>query len=121
MASVKGLAPCQCAVAAASYPDWDSGTGMRLFLMPRLYAGSMGLLDKLSVWLGRGRTEVTVLVLGLDNSGKSTLLAALRPPDPRQPAPHAAPTVGHAQDHFTSGGVSFSAWDVSGAARHRAL
>lgn len=83
----------------------------------------MGLLDKLSVWLGRGRTDVTVLVLGLDNSGKTTLLAALRPPDPRphDPRPHAAPTVGHSVDHFTSGGVSFSAWDVSGAARHRAL
>ncbi|CAH1640518.1 unnamed protein product [Spodoptera littoralis] len=54
----------------------------------------MGLLDKLSVWLGRGRTDVTVLVLGLDNSGKSTLLAALRPPDARAPdtrPPHAAP------------------------------
>lgn len=64
----------------------------------------MGLLDKLSVWLGRGRTDVTVLVLGLDNSGKTTLLAALRPPDPRphDPRPHAAPTVGHSVDHFTS-------------------
>ncbi|KAJ8710939.1 hypothetical protein PYW08_009454 [Mythimna loreyi] len=82
----------------------------------------MGLLDKLSVWLGRGRAEVTVLVLGLDNSGKSTLLHALRPADARAPAPHhAAPTVGQQQEHFTSGGVSFSAWDVSGAPRHRAL
>lgn len=60
----------------------------------------MGLLDKLSVWLGRGRAEVTVLVLGLDNSGKSTLLNALRPPELR--VPHAAPTVGQQQEHFTS-------------------
>ncbi|XP_059061346.1 ADP-ribosylation factor-like protein 6 [Achroia grisella] len=79
----------------------------------------MGLLDKLSTWLGRGKTEVTVLVLGLDNSGKSTLLNTLRPPEQR--AQHLAPTVGQQQDHFQSGGVSFSAWDVSGAARHRAL
>ncbi|CAH0686521.1 unnamed protein product [Chilo suppressalis] len=79
----------------------------------------MGLLDKLSVWLGRGRTEVTVLVLGLDNSGKSTLLDALRPPEQR--VHHSQPTVGQQQDHFQSSGVSFSAWDVSGAPRHRAL
>lgn len=60
----------------------------------------MGLLDKLSVWLGAGRVEVTVLVLGLDNSGKSTVLNALRPPDRR--VAHVAPTVGTAQDTFTS-------------------
>ncbi|CAG9792602.1 unnamed protein product [Diatraea saccharalis] len=82
-------------------------------------SGGMGLLEKLSSWLGRGRTEVTVLVLGLDNSGKSTLLDALRPPEQR--ARHLAPTVALQQDHFQSGGVSFSAWDVSGAPRHRAL
>ncbi|XP_028169967.1 uncharacterized protein LOC114359688 [Ostrinia furnacalis] len=80
---------------------------------------AMGLLDKLSGWLGRGPTEVTVLVLGLDNSGKSTLLNALRPPEQRAPA--LAPTVASTQDHFSSGGVAFSAWDVSGAPRHRAL
>ncbi|XP_075985628.1 uncharacterized protein LOC142982829 [Anticarsia gemmatalis] len=79
----------------------------------------MGLLDKLSVWLGRGRAEVTVLVLGLDNSGKSTLLNALRAPEQR--LAHTVPTVAHHQEHFTSAGVSFSAWDVSGAPRHRAL
>ncbi|KAM3956810.1 ADP ribosylation factor-like 6 [Aphomia sociella] len=79
----------------------------------------MGLLDKLSIWLGRGKTEVTVLVLGLDNSGKSTLLNTLRPTELR--APHITPTVAHHQDQFQSGGVSFSAWDVSGAPRHRAL
>ncbi|KAG6453945.1 hypothetical protein O3G_MSEX008389 [Manduca sexta] len=79
----------------------------------------MGLLDKLSAWLGGGRAELTVLVLGLDNSGKSTMLNALRPPELR--AQHVMPTVSHQQDRFQSGGVSFSAWDVSGAPRHRAL
>ncbi|XP_038218588.1 facilitated trehalose transporter Tret1-like [Zerene cesonia] len=79
----------------------------------------MGLLDKLSVWLGGGGgAAVTVLVLGLDNSGKSTLLAALRPPERRG---ETLPTVAHEQGTFQSGGVSFSAWDVSGAARMRAL
>ncbi|KAJ2940964.1 hypothetical protein O0L34_g10226 [Tuta absoluta] len=77
----------------------------------------MGLLGKISGLLGPKHTEVTVLVLGLDYSGKSALLKALRPPD-------AVPTTNanaNAPDKFQSGGVSFSAWDVSGAARHRAL
>lgn len=63
-------------------------------------ARAMGLLDKLSLWLGRGKAEVTVLVLGLDNSGKSTLLNALRAPEQR--AAHASPTVAQQQEHFQS-------------------
>ncbi|XP_046973634.1 solute carrier family 2, facilitated glucose transporter member 8-like, partial [Vanessa cardui] len=83
------------------------------------YKLSMGLLDKLSAWIGGGGTQVTVLVLGLDSSGKTSTLNAMRPPEQR--ASHTLPTVGHQQDHFQSGGVSFSAWDVSGAARMRSL
>ncbi|VVC89658.1 ADP-ribosylation factor-like protein 6 [Leptidea sinapis] len=79
----------------------------------------MGLLEKLSLWLSGGGTPASVLVLGLDNSGKSTLLNALRPPDQR--AQYTVPTVAQQQDHFQSGGVSFSAWDVAGAARMRPL
>lgn len=60
----------------------------------------MGFLEKLSVWLGRGRAEVTVLVLGLDNSGKSSTLNALRASDAR--ALHVPPTVAPQRDHFTS-------------------
>ncbi|XP_064075063.1 solute carrier family 2, facilitated glucose transporter member 8-like [Vanessa tameamea] len=83
------------------------------------YNSSMGLLDKLSAWIGGGGTQVTVLVLGLDCSGKTSTLNAMRPPEQR--VSHTLPTVGHQQDHFQSGGVSFSAWDVSGAARMRSL
>ncbi|XP_050356284.1 solute carrier family 2, facilitated glucose transporter member 8-like [Nymphalis io] len=83
------------------------------------YSSNMGLLDKLSAWIGGGGTQVTVLVLGLDSSGKTSTLNAMRPPEQR--ISHTLPTVGHQQDHFQSGGVSFSAWDVSGAARMRSL
>ncbi|CAH2097989.1 unnamed protein product [Euphydryas editha] len=78
----------------------------------------MGLFDKLSAWFGGG-TQATVLVLGLDGSGKTSTLNAMRPPEQR--VTHTVPTVGHQQDYFQSGGVSFSAWDVSGAPRMRAL
>lgn len=67
----------------------------------------MGLLDKLSAWLGGGRVAATVLVLGLDNAGKSSLLAAMRAQDARAAAAHGpaqpiVPTVAPQQDHFQS-------------------
>ncbi|XP_045455946.1 solute carrier family 2, facilitated glucose transporter member 6-like [Melitaea cinxia] len=79
---------------------------------------TMGLLDKLSAWFSGGE-QATVLVLGLDGSGKTSTLNAMRPPEQR--VTHTVPTVGHQKDYFQSGGVSFSAWDVSGAARMRPL
>uniref|UniRef100_A0A4W5KK74 ADP-ribosylation factor-like protein 6 n=1 Tax=Hucho hucho TaxID=62062 RepID=A0A4W5KK74_9TELE len=40
----------------------------------------MGLLDKLSGWLGlKEKKEVNVLCLGLDNSGKTTIINQLKP------------------------------------------
>lgn len=40
----------------------------------------MGLLDKLTSWLGLRKKEVNVLCLGLDNSGKTTIINQLKPP-----------------------------------------
>lgn len=39
----------------------------------------MGLLDKLSGLLGLKKKEVHVLCLGLDNSGKTTIINKLKP------------------------------------------
>lgn len=39
----------------------------------------MGLLDRLSVLLGLKKKEVHVLCLGLDNSGKTTIINKLKP------------------------------------------
>lgn len=41
----------------------------------------MGLLDKLTRWLGLRKKEVNVLCLGLDNSGKTTIINQLKPPN----------------------------------------
>lgn len=38
----------------------------------------MGLFDKLAGWLGL-KKEVNVLCLGLDNSGKTTIINRLKP------------------------------------------
>jgi len=79
----------------------------------------MGLLDSLIEWLGIGRQEVSVLVVGLDNSGKSSLLNFLRPRDAQNY--DIAPTVGFNVENFSCKGLSFTAFDMSGQSRYRTL
>ena len=79
----------------------------------------MGLLDSLIEWLGLRRREVSVLVVGLDNSGKSSLLNYLRPRDSQ--SNDIAPTVGFNVEHFACKGLSFTAFDMSGQSRYRTL
>ena len=40
----------------------------------------MGFLDRLSRWLGIKKEHVTVLCVGLDNSGKTTVINHFKPP-----------------------------------------
>ncbi|KAH0624947.1 hypothetical protein JD844_032890 [Phrynosoma platyrhinos] len=62
----------------------------------------MGLFDKLAGWLGLKKKEVHVLCLGLDNSGKTTIINKLKPSN------H-GPTL------------SFTVFDMSGQGRYRNL
>ena len=39
----------------------------------------MGLFDRLSNWLGLKKKEINVLCIGLDNSGKTTIINKLKP------------------------------------------
>lgn len=79
----------------------------------------MGLLDALIEWLGFGKREVSVLVVGLDNSGKSSLLNFLLPQD--EQCDNIVPTVGFNTEHFSLKGLSFTAFDMSGQSRYRTL
>jgi ADP-ribosylation factor-like protein 6 len=79
----------------------------------------MGLLDSLFEWLGLRRRDVSVLVIGLDNSGKSSLLNFLRPQEIQ--TNDIAPTVGFNVEHFSYKGLSFTAFDMSGQSRYRTL
>ncbi|XP_045762979.1 high-affinity hexose transporter HXT6-like [Maniola jurtina] len=110
---------CDCGLKKCSNLNCGTNVKSKETECTKLRLSTMGLLDKLTAWMSGGVTQATVLVLGLDNSGKSSLLNALRPPEQR--AALTVPTVAQQQDNFQSGGVSFSAWDVSGAARMRAL
>jgi ADP-ribosylation factor-like protein 6 len=79
----------------------------------------MGVFDSFLKWLGFGSREVNVLVIGLDNSGKSSLLNFLRPPDTQNH--YITPTVGFNIEHFSCKKLSFTAFDMSGQSRYRTL
>uniref|UniRef100_A0A914WEG3 ADP-ribosylation factor-like protein 6 n=1 Tax=Plectus sambesii TaxID=2011161 RepID=A0A914WEG3_9BILA len=79
----------------------------------------MGFLSQLSSWLGMKKREVQVLVLGLDNSGKSTILNQLKPPEAQ--TTEVVPTVGFNVEKFTTKTLTFSAFDMSGQGRYRNL
>jgi len=79
----------------------------------------MGLLDSFIEWLGLRRRDVSVLVVGLDNSGKSSLLNFLRPQEAQNN--YIVPTVGFNVEHFSCKGLSFTAFDMSGQSRYRTL
>jgi ADP-ribosylation factor-like protein 6 len=64
----------------------------------------MGLLTKLMAILGFGRREVNVLVVGLNNSGKTTVVNHFKPEERR--APEIVPTVGFNVEKFNSRFVS---------------
>jgi ADP-ribosylation factor-like protein 6 len=60
----------------------------------------MGLLDRLVGLFGLRKKEVNVLVVGLDNSGKSTLLNHFKGDEAR--SPNTVPTIGFSVEKFTS-------------------
>ena len=60
----------------------------------------MGLFDKLVNFLGLKKKECSVLVLGLDNSGKSTILNHFKPDEEKYH--NIVPTVGFSVEKFKS-------------------
>ncbi|GIL88366.1 hypothetical protein Vretimale_15047 [Volvox reticuliferus] len=79
----------------------------------------MGLFDKLLSFLGVSGKKVNVLVVGLDNSGKTTIIERLKP-RPKQ-STEVAPTVGFSVDELQKGSLTFTVFDMSGAGRYRTL
>ena len=79
----------------------------------------MGLLDKLIKWLGMKKRHVNVLCVGLDNSGKTTIINQLRPE--KAQASDIVPTIGLSVEQFKTPGLDFTAFDMSGQGRYRSL
>nr|XP_060626588.1 ADP-ribosylation factor-like protein 6 isoform X1 [Anolis sagrei ordinatus]XP_060626589.1 ADP-ribosylation factor-like protein 6 isoform X1 [Anolis sagrei ordinatus] len=79
----------------------------------------MGLFDKLAGWLGLKKKEVHVLCLGLDNSGKTTIINKLKPSNAQ--AQDIVPTIGFSIEKFKTSSLSFTVFDMSGQGRYRNL
>lgn len=69
--------------------------------------------------MGQSSTKLSIVVCGLDNSGKTTLLNALKPESKRTTAVNA--TIGYNVEMFQKGKVSFTAFDMGGARKFRDL
>uniref|UniRef100_A0AAQ4QER3 ADP-ribosylation factor-like protein 6 n=1 Tax=Gasterosteus aculeatus aculeatus TaxID=481459 RepID=A0AAQ4QER3_GASAC len=87
----------------------------------------MGLFDKLAGWLGL-KKEVNVLCLGLDNSGKTTIINQLKPANVNMTnifigaqAQDIVPTIGFSIEKFKTSSLSFTVFDMSGQGRYRNL
>ena len=75
------------------------------------------LLSSFLSGLGLLNKEATIILIGLDNAGKSTLLHRLSKGAFGSFAPTEKPT----NDEFTAAGVTFKAWDLGGHEAVRAL
>ncbi|CAI4229004.1 unnamed protein product [Auanema sp. JU1783] len=80
----------------------------------------MGFFSSLSSLFGfLGRKQMNIIVVGLDNSGKTTILNQLKAPETR--AAHVVPTVGYSMSTFTNENFLFNAFDMSGQSKYRTV
>jgi len=70
----------------------------------------MGLLNLIRKQLKKTEKEVRILVLGLDNSGKTTILKSLSNEDISQ----ISPTHGFNIKNLSHDGFKLNVWDVGG-------
>jgi|TARA_B110000971_G_scaffold128502_1_gene131493 ADP-ribosylation factor-like protein 6 len=85
----------------------------------------MGLFSYLMSFLVTKKQNVNILIVGLDNSGKTSIVERmkLRAVGGRGGSfeTEVAPTVGFNVDSFAAGPLRFTVFDMSGAGRYRSL
>ncbi|XP_046865740.1 ADP-ribosylation factor-like protein 6 isoform X1 [Drosophila willistoni] len=79
----------------------------------------MGMLHNLTDLIKIKKDKMTILVLGLNNSGKSTIINHFKKSNDQNAI--MVPTVGFMIEQFYSMGVNIKAIDMSGATRYRNL
>ncbi|GMI36890.1 hypothetical protein TrRE_jg11112 [Triparma retinervis] len=79
----------------------------------------MGFFKKIQKAFGMLRQEVRILVIGLDNSGKTTLINHIKPSS--SSTFEVTPTVGYNVEEFSKNNLNFTVFDMSGEGRYRNL
>lgn len=79
----------------------------------------MGLFKMIANSIGWNKQMARVLVIGLDNSGKTTLIHHLKPK--KAQTLEVTPTVGFQVEEFSKNGINFTVYDMSGQGRYRSL
>uniref|UniRef100_A0A1I8PPB7 ADP-ribosylation factor-like protein 6 n=1 Tax=Stomoxys calcitrans TaxID=35570 RepID=A0A1I8PPB7_STOCA len=80
----------------------------------------MGMFDNFLSLIKINKEKMTVLVVGLNNSGKSSIIQQFKRRN--EPNSHISiPTVGFTHEEFYNQGVQFTAIDMSGAWKYRNL
>lgn len=79
----------------------------------------MPLFTQLLTFLGIKKREVNVLVVGLDNSGKTTVMNHFKPRNLK--VQEIVPTVGFSVEKFDLKNLKITAFDMSGQGRYRGL
>lgn len=79
----------------------------------------MGIFDTFVQWLGLKKREANVLVVGLDNSGKTTIINHFKSDETKNH--DIVPTVGFNVEKFKCKTLAFTAFDMSGQGRYRNL
>lgn len=69
--------------------------------------------------MGQAKTKLNIIICGLDNSGKTTIINYMKPEDQR--SENISATVGYNVDKFKKGKVEFTAFDMGGAQKFRGL
>eukprot|EP01112_Ceratiomyxa_fruticulosa_P007270 TRINITY_DN187_c0_g1_i1.p1 TRINITY_DN187_c0_g1~~TRINITY_DN187_c0_g1_i1.p1 ORF type:complete len:183 (-),score=21.73 TRINITY_DN187_c0_g1_i1:234-782(-) len=79
----------------------------------------MGFFKNFFAKLGLKKVTLRVLCVGLDNSGKSTVINWLKPR--KAAAVEVVPTIGFQIDEFTRNNINFTVFDMSGQGKYRNL
>lgn len=79
----------------------------------------MGLLDKLISLFSMKKRDANLLVIGLDNSGKTSIINFFKPQDAKSHT--IVPTVGFNVEKFNAKSLNFTTFDMSGQGRYRNL